>query len=60
MYERFLKLLKFRYYKCKNCGWRGKFFGYKLAKNGIRSVFIYTCIAVLTAVIVRFILNKVF
>ncbi|MFC2093023.1 hypothetical protein ACFLSV_03900 [Bacteroidota bacterium] len=59
-YERFFKIIMFRYFRCKNCGWRGKFFNYKLAKNGIRALAVYLFIALATAVIVRFILNKVF
>ncbi len=50
----------FRYFRCKNCGWKGKFFNYKLAKNGFKALAMYLFIALVTAFVVRFILNKVF
>jgi uncharacterized protein with PIN domain len=61
LFERFIiKLFFFRAFICRNCGWRGNFFRFKLARNGLKVLFIYVAAVIVSAFIVRYFLNRTF
>lgn len=58
--EKILKKLKYAPYVCRNCGWRGKIFSYKIARNFIQLIILYTIIVVLAVYIVKKFLSGYF
>lgn len=58
--ELIVKLFFFRPYTCKECGWRGEIFKYKLAKNGFKTMLLYLGLIILSALIMRIILKSFF
>lgn len=59
-FEKIAKLFFFRYYSCRNCGWRGVKFKYKIARGGYKAVFLYIIIIIASLFLARFFLSKLF
>ncbi len=58
-WEQFVKkYTPFKYYRCKNCGWRGTIFTYKVTKTSIKNLAGYLFVALLAAYIIRIILKR--
>ncbi|MBU0475885.1 MAG: hypothetical protein KKF62_17195 [Bacteroidetes bacterium] len=49
----------FNYYRCRECGWRGKRFSFGLNKTSLKTILIYLALMFATAIIVRFIIQKI-
>lgn len=58
--EFLMKLFSLRPYTCKECGWRGEIFKYKMAKGGFKTLLLYFGLIILSAIIMRFILKSFF
>lgn len=58
--ELLMKLFFFRPYTCKDCGWRGEVFKYKIAKGGYKTLLVYLGLVILSALVMRFILKSFF
>ncbi|OQY78727.1 MAG: hypothetical protein B6D43_01745 [Ignavibacteriales bacterium UTCHB1] len=54
------KVIWFRKYTCKECGWRGSIFKYRLVKNGLKVLLFYISLIILSALIMRLILKNFF
>ncbi len=52
------KLGVFNYYRCRECGWRGKRSNIGFNKTSLKTIFIYLLLMITTAVIVKFIIQK--
>jgi predicted RNA-binding Zn-ribbon protein involved in translation (DUF1610 family) len=59
-FERIMKKLKFKYYSCQKCGWRGSRFAFKLAKNYKVLIIFYIILSFVTAVLVQKLLTSYF
>lgn len=59
-FNRILKALKVRVYFCSSCGYRHRYFLYKLSRNGLKIIILYTAAVVFTAVFVNFFLRTFF
>ena len=57
-FEHMSKLGLWSYYRCKECGWRGRKFCFSYRKTSFKTLFIYILLMILTAFIVRFIIQK--
>lgn len=57
-FEQSTKLGMWRYYRCKECGWRGRKFSFKLSKVPLKTILLYIFLMIATAVVVRFIIQK--
>ncbi len=53
------KLGIFNYYRCRECGWRGVRFSFGFGKISIKTVLLYLGLMLATAVLVKFIIQKV-
>ncbi len=60
IFEKILKKLKYAPYVCRNCGWRGKIFSYKIARNFLQLVILYAFIIIFAVYIVKKFLSKYF
>ncbi len=60
IFEKFVRLLLFRQYSCKKCGWRGVNFKFRFAKSAFKTLIIYCGIIILTILLLRFILTNLF
>jgi predicted RNA-binding Zn-ribbon protein involved in translation (DUF1610 family) len=52
------KLGVFNYYRCRECGWRGVKFGLGFGKITFKTVLLYLGLMLATAVIVKFVVQK--
>lgn len=57
-FEKVSKLGLWRYYRCKECGWRGRKFSFRFSKVSAKTIILYVFLMLATAVIVRFIIQK--
>ena len=57
-FEKILKRFFIQHYRCKKCGWRGKRLMYTFTWDSVKNLAFYLFIAVIAAVIIRFILTK--
>lgn len=57
-FERSSKLGLWSYYRCKDCGWRGRKFCFSFRRTSFKTILIYILLMLATAVIVRFIIQK--
>jgi len=58
IFERILKKFKYSSYVCRNCGWRGKLFSFKPAKNFLQILVMYIVIVIIVAYIInKFLMN---
>jgi predicted RNA-binding Zn-ribbon protein involved in translation (DUF1610 family) len=53
LFERVLKLIKLKPYVCRECGWRGKIFPFKPAKNILTLLLFYALVVVVSVYIVK-------
>ncbi len=59
-WERIVKKIGIsNYYRCRECGWRGTRSKYRFGNLSIKTIFIYLFLMLATAVIVRFIVQKI-
>ena len=47
------------YYRCRECGWRGNRSKFRFGKASIKTIFLYLFLMLATAVIVKFIVEKI-
>jgi len=58
-FEQFIKKYTFlNIYRCKNCGWRGKKSNLAITKDSFKAIGLYITLAIVAAMIVRFVLTK--
>lgn len=57
-FENNTKLGLWRFYRCTECGWRGRKFSFRLSKISIKTILLYIFLMLATAVVVRFIIQK--
>ncbi|HCA42559.1 MAG TPA: hypothetical protein DEP28_04820 [Bacteroidetes bacterium] len=60
IFEKFVHVFMFKYYSCKNCGWRSMKFKYIFAKTAFKSLLIYLVIIIITVLLLRFVLTNLF
>ncbi len=59
-WERMVKKIGIsNYYRCRECGWRGKRLNFTFGKSSVKTVLIYLFLMLATAVIVKFIVQKI-
>ena len=59
-WERMVKRIGIsNYYRCRECGWRGKRLNFTLGKSSIKNILLYLFLMLATAVIVKFIVQKI-
>jgi predicted RNA-binding Zn-ribbon protein involved in translation (DUF1610 family) len=58
--EKILKKLAYSPYVCRNCGWRGKIFSYKISRNFFWLIFLYSVLFVVAVFLVKTFLKSYF
>ncbi|MEJ5350487.1 MAG: hypothetical protein WHS65_02730 [Melioribacteraceae bacterium] len=59
MREQIIKRITFfKIYRCKECGWRGYMSTYKITKDSLKALLLYSVIILLSAYIIRFIILR--
>jgi hypothetical protein len=49
----------FNYFRCRECGWRGSRLTFGFNKTSLKTILIYFSLMLATALIVRFVLQKI-
>ncbi len=58
-WERILTTITpYSYYRCRKCGWRGPIFKYVITRESAKNLFLYFIYALITALIVKFVITK--
>ncbi len=59
-WERMVKRIGIsNYYRCRECGWRGKRLNFTFGKSSVKTILIYLFLMLATAVVVKFIVQKI-
>jgi len=59
-FEQVVKKLGFlNYFRCRDCGWRGSRLSFGFNKTSLKTILIYLFLMLATAVVVKFVLQKV-
>ncbi|PIQ08390.1 MAG: hypothetical protein COW71_12095 [Ignavibacteriales bacterium CG18_big_fil_WC_8_21_14_2_50_31_20] len=60
VYEQVVKKLGFfNYFRCRDCGWRGSRLSFGFNKASLKTILIYLFLMLTTAVVVKFVLQKI-
>jgi predicted RNA-binding Zn-ribbon protein involved in translation (DUF1610 family) len=54
------RIFRFNYYRCRECGWRGKRFSLSLRRKSIKHLLVYLLMGIVFAILCREFLKRMF